>query len=129
VCRRRFNPSNYTGPWTSDEEALLKQLIEKHGNAWQEVANQFNQLVTDPKRTRTPGNVKDKFKQMGGDFAVQRNVGPWSLQESLILVQLVIKATEGRILKKSRELIFSSNRDKVDERFKFSEETGKVVIY
>ena len=86
-------------------------------------------MVTDPKRTRTPGNVKDKFKQMGGDFAVQRNVGPWSLQESLILVQLVIKATEGRILKKSRELIFSSNRDKVDERFKFSEETGKVVIY
>jgi hypothetical protein len=42
VCRRRFNPSNYTGPWTSDEEALLKQLVEKHGNAWQEVANQFN---------------------------------------------------------------------------------------
>ena len=86
-------------------------------------------MVTDPKRTRTSGNVKDKFKQMGGDFAIHRNVGPWSLQESLMLVQLVIKATEGRILKKSRELIFSSNKDKVDERFKFNEETGKLIIY
>jgi len=46
-----------------------------------------------------------------------------------MLVQLVIKATQGRILKKSRELVFSSNKDKVYERFKFNEETGKLIIY
>ena len=85
--------------------------------------------MADPSRTRTAGNVKDKFKQLGGEHAVQRNVGPWSIQEALMLVQLVIKATEGRILKKSRELVFSQNKEQREERFKFNQETGKVTIY
>lgn len=68
VCRRRFNPSNYTGPWTAEEVELLTKIVQKHGNAWQEVANQFNQMVSDPARTRTPGNIKDKVKQLGGEF-------------------------------------------------------------
>lgn len=129
VCRRRFNPSNYSGPWTKEEEDILKRLVSKHGNAWQAVASQFNQLVSDPARTRTAGNVKDKFKQLGGEYAVQRNVGPWSIQEALMLVQLVIKATDGRILKKSRELVFSQNKEQKEERFKFNADTGKLTIY
>jgi hypothetical protein len=66
---------------------------------------------------------------LGGEHAEQRNVGPWSLQEALMLVQLVIRATSGRILKKSRELVFSSNKEQREEKFRFNEETGKVYIY
>ena len=46
-----------------------------------------------------------------------------------MLVQLVIKATEGRILKKSRELVFSQNKDKTEERYRFNPDSGRVVIY
>ena len=45
------------------------------------------------------------------------------------MVQLVIRATSGRILKKSRELVFSSNKEQREEKFRFNEETGKVYIY
>lgn len=62
---------------------------------------------------------------------MQRNVGPWSLQEALTLVQLVIKATNGRILKKSRSLVFRVN-DKNPEkkqRFEFNQEKGVITVY
>ena len=51
------------------------------------------------------------------------------MQESLLLVQLVIKATGGRILKKSREMVFSSNKEMREEKYLFDEETGKITIY
>lgn len=50
---------------------------------------------------------------------MHRNVGPWSLQESLMLVQLVIKATDGRILKKSRSLVFRVNDKNIDKKQRF----------
>jgi hypothetical protein len=56
---------------------------------------------------------------------MQRNVGPWSLQEALTLVQLVIKATNGRILKKSRSLVFRVN-DKNPEK---KQEKGVITVY
>lgn len=62
---------------------------------------------------------------------MQRNVGPWSLQESLMLVQLVIKATDGRILKKSRSLVFRINDKNLDkkQRFEFNQEKGVITVY
>ena len=62
---------------------------------------------------------------------MQRNVGPWSLQESLMLVQLVIKATDGRILKKSRSLVFRVNDKNIDkkQRFEFNQEKGIITVY
>lgn len=78
LCRRRFNPENYGGKWSADEESQLRTLVAEKGTAWKEVAQLFNS--TNPSsRKRTSGNIKDKWKQMGAESAVKRLVGPWSL--------------------------------------------------
>ncbi len=92
LCRRRFNPDNYSGKWTQDEENILKKLIEKHGTFWKEIAAQYN-LEVEENRKRTPSNLKDKWKQLGAENYAIRNRGPWSLNEALNLFNLVCKAT------------------------------------
>jgi hypothetical protein len=34
-------------------------------------------------RARTAENVKDKFKQMGGDNAAVRQLGDWKIEEQI----------------------------------------------
>jgi len=92
LCRRRFNPENYSGKWHNKEEEILRRLVAKNGSFWKEVAQQYN-LEVDEDRKRTPGNLKDKWKQMGADNYLMRNRGPWSLQEALTMFNLVCKAT------------------------------------
>lgn len=65
-CRRKFNPNNYNGKWSKEEEELLKELVMENGHAWKEIANAINKkFVSDDlehKFGRTPENVKDKWK-------------------------------------------------------------------
>jgi hypothetical protein len=61
LCRRRFNPENYSGKWTTEEEDLLRQLVGKNGTFWKEITSQYN-FEVDEERKRTPGNLKDKWK-------------------------------------------------------------------
>ena len=49
-------------------------------------------------RRRTAENVKDKFKQLGGDNADDRVSSPWSLQETIELIKSVERATKIEIL-------------------------------
>ena len=42
VCRRRFNPDNYSGKWTKSEEEALVKLVQARGNAWKEITEEFN---------------------------------------------------------------------------------------
>ena len=69
-CRRKFNPNNYNGKWSKEEEELLKELVLENGHAWKEIAIAINRkFVSDDiehKFGRTPENVKDKWKQIGG---------------------------------------------------------------
>ena len=69
-CRRKFNPNNYNGKWSREEEELLKELVLENGHAWKEIARAINhKFVSDDiehRFGRTPENVKDKWKQMGG---------------------------------------------------------------
>lgn len=37
-CRRKFNPNNYNGKWTEDEEMLLIDLVKERGHVWKEIA-------------------------------------------------------------------------------------------
>lgn len=80
LCRRRFNPDNYQGKWTQGEEDFLRELVAKNGTLWQVIAAEFNR---DSGTTRTPTNLKDKWKQMGAENYAARLRGPWSLQEAL----------------------------------------------
>ena len=41
VCRRRFNPENYGGKWSEDEEHLLLKLVAQHGTVWKEIAEKL----------------------------------------------------------------------------------------
>ena len=41
-CRRRFNPDNYSGKWTEDEETALLDLVKQIGNQWKSVARILN---------------------------------------------------------------------------------------
>lgn len=31
-CRRKFNPNNYNGKWTEDEESMLVELVKELGH-------------------------------------------------------------------------------------------------
>lgn len=59
LCRRKFNPNNYHGNWTKEEEKILQGLISVHGKSWKTIAEK---LVEMGGRERTAGNVKDKYK-------------------------------------------------------------------
>ena len=41
---------------------MLEGLVGVHGHSWKTVAEKLTEMGA---RERTPGNVKDKFKQMG----------------------------------------------------------------
>lgn len=50
---RRFNPDNYKGNWTHEEEQRLLELVEEHGRKWNEISKHFN---------RTERNLRDKYR-------------------------------------------------------------------
>ena len=56
VCRRKFNPNNYKGKWTQEEEDFLLEFVEQKGRHWEEIARELG---------RTALNVRDKFKELG----------------------------------------------------------------
>ena len=58
----------------------------------------LNNMFSAEDRTRTAENVKDKYKQMGGDNAAERVLGSWSLQETIELIKYVERAAKVEIL-------------------------------
>ena len=57
-CHRKYHPNNYKGVWTAQEEKDLLTLVKEHGKKWTLIAE---------KMERTPVNVKDKYKELGGE--------------------------------------------------------------
>jgi len=103
-CRRRFNPDNYSGKWTSQEQQSLLDLCTTLGNQWKTIARVLNDQYGGEARTRTAENVKDKYKQLGAENAATRQVGEWALEEVLTLLRSVEKATKVQILCPSVEI-------------------------
>ena len=102
VCKRKFNPSNYHGNWTKEEEQILERLIHVHGKSWKVIAEKLRE---NGGRERTAGNVKDKFKQMGEESAQRRDMGPWSVTEGVALMENVCKATGVKAMRSSMKLV------------------------
>lgn len=76
-CRRKFNPNNYNGKWSKEEEEFLLDQVKENGHTWKEIAkalnNHFKSQDDDQHRFgRTPENVKDKWKQLGGENVLTR---------------------------------------------------------
>lgn len=87
-CRRKFNPNNYNGKWSEEEEQKLSELVKDLGHSWKSIALSLNsEFERDEDQElrfgRTPENVKDKWKQMGGENMDFRKKGPWTLEEGL----------------------------------------------
>jgi hypothetical protein len=80
VCRRIFNPNNYKGEWAHWEEQELVHFVKQNGHKWKEIGEILG---------RTAVNVKDKWKQMGGDKQDCRKKGAWSGGELVSLIRLV----------------------------------------
>ncbi len=71
-CRRKFNPNNYNGKWSKEEEELLLDLVRETGHSWKDIAHALNAKNAGEDDLghcfgRTPENVKDKWKQLGGE--------------------------------------------------------------
>jgi len=66
-CRRKFNPNNYNGKWTEEEEQLLLDCVRDMGHSWKDIARIINNRFEgeddlEHRFGRTPENVKDKWK-------------------------------------------------------------------
>jgi hypothetical protein len=58
-CKRRFNPNNYSGKWTEDEERKLFDLIDKYGHKWKDIANHLNTIFFDGDEIDIDGGKKN----------------------------------------------------------------------
>ena len=125
LCKRRFNPDNYGGRWTQEEEGLLLEYVNRFGESWKRIADELNDLGSVNKRTAT--NVKDKYKSLGSTSSNTRNIGPWSIKEAIQLFNTVCLATEApeKIFKEGVEVIYEEENKK--ELFKIEDKT--IVIY
>lgn len=125
MCRRKFNPNNYHGNWTEEEEKILEGLVSVHGHSWKAISEK---MIEHGARERTPGNIKDKYKQMGYQSAAPRDLGPWSLEEGVNLFENVCTATGVEAMRKSMKLVIVSDA-KQSKRYEVDEDEGQLRIY
>ena len=96
------------------------------------IAKALNDQFFSETRSRTAENVKDKYKQIGGDNSDDRIVGEWKLQETLSLIKLIEKATSIKILYPLTEIIYKvkdeAGDDKTPEK-RFKIKDNKIAIY
>ena len=96
-----------------------------HGKSWKAIAEK---MVESGGRDRTPGNIKDKYKQMSVDSVVKRDLGPWSLEEGVQLFENVCTVTGVSAMKNSIKLVMQEDADK-SVRYEVDEEGGKLRVY
>ena len=58
LVKRKFNSNNYLGAWRHWEELELANAVRALGQRWKEIGESLG---------RTAGNVRDKWRQMGGN--------------------------------------------------------------
>ena len=73
---------------------MLVELVKEHGHSWKQIAQKLNsEFEREEERGvrfgRTPENIKDKWKQLGGDNINYRKKGSWTLEEGLNLLRYV----------------------------------------
>ena len=103
-CHRKYHPNNYKGIWTTQEEKDLITLVKEYGKKWTLIAS---------KMERTPTNVKDKYKEMGGE------------NKNLITKDFnLIKAL--KLLKAIRNYLVDEDNEKYDF-FKYTYKFGNSI--
>lgn len=71
--------------WTTDEERVLLQCIERHGNkAWTRVANELNNLMHSGRQVRQGKQCRERwFNHLNPDL----KKGQWSLEEDVFILE------------------------------------------
>ncbi len=116
-CHRKFDPYNHKGAWTKEEERKLLLLYEEHNNKWIIIAKELE---------RTPTNVRDKFKNIGGkNYKLRSN--EFTLQNCLKLLKYiqdwVNNSDDSEVEKNSYEIF------KYDYKFKKNLESEINAVY
>jgi hypothetical protein len=104
ACKRYFNPNNYKGTWSIEEERTLIEFVNSNGQKWKDLGDLLS---------RTSSNVKDKWKQMGGKHNELRKRGTWSAIETKE-VELVSVENEDFCVNQLLALI-RKNKKKLDD--------------
>ncbi|CAD8088202.1 unnamed protein product [Paramecium sonneborni] len=87
--KARFNPDNYQGHWTKEEEQHLIQLINQFGRNYTQISKVLN---------RTPQNIRDKYRQLG-DHNHELREQIWTLGEAVHLLRLISKKNNSNFIK------------------------------
>mmetsp|Transcript_993 Transcript_993/g.3099 ORF Transcript_993/g.3099 Transcript_993/m.3099 type:complete len:479 (+) Transcript_993:63-1499(+) len=81
-CRRRWSTAVKFGPWTDEEDRLLRELVVSKGRRWKDISTELG---------RYEGACKDRWRdhvQLGD----KRRTGPLSFEEAEKLKTLALKA-------------------------------------
>lgn len=79
--KRRYNPLNYNGKWTKEEDDLLVNLYSSLGNNWTEIGREIN---------RTGVNCNDRLRYILSQTRVEKEkTYGWSVDEMEKLVACV----------------------------------------
>ena len=119
-CHRKYHPNNYQGFWSKQEEKNLITLVKEHGKKWTLIASKLD---------RTPTNVKDKYKELGGD-----NSNNNTKDICLIKILKLLKAINNFIEDEKYHIFkcvykFKDDIDKkYDNIFKFKKHENKFYI-
>ncbi|OMJ12511.1 DNA-binding protein reb1, partial [Smittium culicis] len=79
--KRIFNPNNYQGNWTPDQDKQLKFWVSRLGHRWEVIGRRMN---------RTGTNCRDRFRNIKPGET--RQTGRWDAKEKQALKDSVIKA-------------------------------------
>ncbi|CAK79394.1 unnamed protein product (macronuclear) [Paramecium tetraurelia] len=87
--KARFNPDNYQGHWTKEDEQHLLQLVNQFGRNYTQISKILN---------RTPQNIRDKYRQLGDHNHELREL-VWTLGEAVHLLRLISKKNNANFIK------------------------------
>ena len=86
VCRRRYHNFKRQFKWTEEEEQELKDLVLEKGPKWKEIGSLLD---------RSQDDVINRWKNyLNSNSAGTQNMGPWSLEESNKLREIVREARQ-----------------------------------
>lgn len=87
-CQRRFNPNNYKGKWTREQEMELREYVQSLGYRWSAIGDLMG---------RTEFNIRDKWKELEHRSKDDQSDN-WTFKKTLELVQKVEQQAKRNIL-------------------------------
>lgn len=103
-CKRKFNPHNYKGLWTPEEENELRGLYEGWGPRWKKIAEMLE---------RTPTNVRDKWRTLSETPKKAYERRPWTLDETFRLLEVIQNELSVKILITEISNILAEENDQI----------------